>query len=32
MLCDIPYIENSDKYMFADLKKCVENYFVLNKA
>ena len=32
MLCTIPYIENSDKSRFADLKKHVENDYVLNKA
>ena len=32
MLCSILYIENSDKARFSDLKKCVENYYVPNKA
>ena len=32
MLCAILYLENSDKSSFADLKKCVENDYVLNKA
>ena len=32
MLCAILYLENSDKVIFADLKKRVENYYVLNKA
>ena len=31
-LCAILYIENLDKSMFADLKKRVENDYVLNKA
>ena len=31
MLCEILYLENSDKAMFADLKKRVENDYVLNK-
>ena len=31
MLCTIPYIENSDKSRFADLKKRIENDYVLNK-
>ena len=29
MLCAIPYLENSDKIRFADLKKRVENDYVL---
>ena len=32
MLCAILYLENSDKARFADLKKRVENDYVLNKA
>ena len=32
MLCTTIYLENSDKARFADLKKCVENDYVLNKA
>ena len=32
MLCAILYLENSDKVIFSDLKKRVENYYVLNKA
>ena len=32
MLCAILYLENSDKARFADLKNCVENDYVLNKA
>ena len=31
MLCAILYLENSDKARFSDLKKCVENDYVLNK-
>ena len=32
MLCAILYLENSDKARFADLKKRVENDYVLKKA
>ena len=32
MLCAILYLENSDKARFADLKKRIENDFVMNKA
>ena len=32
MLCAILYLENSDKARFADLKKHIENDYVLNKA
>ena len=32
MLCAILYLENSDKARFSDLKKRVENDYVLNKA
>ena len=32
MLCAILYLENSDKARFDDLKKRIENYYVLNKA
>ena len=32
MLCAILYLENSDTARFADLKKCVKNDYVLNKA
>ena len=32
MLCTILYLENLDKSSFSDLKKCVENDYVLNKA
>ena len=32
MLCAILYLENSDKASFADLKKRIENDYVLNKA
>ena len=32
MLCAILYLENSDRARFADLKKRVENDYVLNKA
>ena len=32
MLCTILYLENSDKSRFADLKKRIENDYVLNKA
>ena len=32
ILCEILYLENSDKARFFDLKKRVENYYVLNKA
>ena len=32
MLCGILYLENSDKARFADLKKRIENDYVLNKA
>ena len=32
MLCAILYLENSDKARFADLKKRIENDYVLNKA
>ena len=32
MLCAILFLENSDKARFADLKKRVENDYVLNKA
>ena len=32
MLCAILYLENSDRVRFADLKKRVENDYVLNKA
>ena len=32
MLCAILYLKNSDKARFSDLKKCVENDYVLNKA
>ena len=32
MICAILYLENSDKSRFADLKKRVENDYVLNKA
>ena len=32
MLCAILYLENSDKARFANLKKRVENKYVLNKA
>ena len=31
VLCAILYLENSDKAIFSDLKKRVENYYVLNK-
>ena len=31
MLCAILYLENSDKARFADLKKRIENDYVLNK-
>ena len=32
MLCAIIYLENSEKARFSDLKKRVENDYVLNKA
>ena len=32
MICTILYLENSDKDIFSDLKKRIENYYVLNKA
>ena len=32
MLCGILYLENSDKARFDELKKCVKNDYVLNKA
>ena len=32
MLCEILYIDNSDKSRFAELKRRVENHYVLNKA
>ena len=32
MLCTILYLEISDKSKFADLKKSIENDYVLNKA
>ena len=32
MICAILYLENSDKYRYSDLKKRVENDYVLNKA
>ena len=32
MLCAILYLENSDKARFADLKKRIENDYILNKA
>ena len=32
MIYDIIYLENSDKYRISDLKKCVENDYVFNKA
>ena len=32
MLCEILYLENSDKSIFSDLKKHVGNDYVLNKA
>ena len=32
MLCAILYLDNSDKSRFANLKKSVENDYVLNKA
>ena len=32
MLCTILYMENSDNARFADLKKCIENDYVLIKA
>ena len=32
MLCAVLYLENSDKVRFADLKKRIENDYVLNKA
>ena len=32
MLCSMLYLEKSDKSRFVDLKKRVENYYVLNKA
>ena len=32
ILCEILYIENSDKVRFSDLKNRVENDYVLNKA
>ena len=32
MLCAILYLENSDKDRFTDLKKPVENDYVMNKA
>ena len=32
MICAILYLENSDKARFADLKKRVENDYLLNKA
>ena len=32
MLCAILYLDNSDKARFTDLKKRVENDYVLNKA
>ena len=32
MLCAVLYLENSDKARFANLKKRVENDYVLNKA
>ena len=32
MLYDILYLENSYKYRFADLNKCVGDDYVLNKA
>ena len=31
ILCAIFYLENSDKAIFADLMKRVDNYYVLNK-
>ena len=32
MLFSILYLENSDKSRFLNLKKCIKNYYVLNKA
>ena len=32
MIYAIIYLENSDKTRFSDLKKCVKNNYVLNKA
>ena len=32
MLCVILYMENSDKARFSDLKKCIKNDYVTNKA
>ena len=32
MLCEILYLENSDKARFSDLYNCVENEYVLNKS
>ena len=32
MLCTILYLKNSDKARFVDLKKRIENDYVLNKA
>ena len=32
MLCEILYLENSDKARFSDLKKRIKNDYVLNKA
>ena len=31
-LCEILYLKKLDQDIFADLKKRVENYYVLNKA
>ena len=32
MICAIIYLENSDKARFSNLKKRVENYYILNNA
>ena len=32
MICEILYLENSDKSIFADLKKRIKNNYVLNKS
>ena len=32
IICEILYLENSYKYRFSDLNKCVGNDYVFNKA
>ena len=32
MLCEILYLDKSDKDRFVDLRKRIENYYVFNKA